>query len=166
MIRGERPSVDELVAWEYRGANLPATSRLLGLRRFVKGFVSDGHGGVGGYNKSVRGSSLASPWEVRPQRDGRVAWAWFSVGPVDPEAVDRAYLRALLLDYGAVEEPEAGIAGRLRDYVVRVVPGEDELLLGQAFLAVGSRRVAVGWFALERLGRSEERCLGSEVEAR
>ena len=100
---------------------------------------------------------MASPWEVRPQRDSRVAWAWFTVGPVDPEAVDRAYLRALLLDYGAVEEPEAGLAGRLRDYVVRVVPEEDELLLGQAYVAVGRRRVAVGWFALEPLGPREER---------
>ncbi len=34
---------------------------------------------------------------------------------------------------------------------MRASPGSDDLLLGQAFLAVGSGRVPVGWFALERL---------------
>jgi hypothetical protein len=43
----------------------------------------------------------------------------------------------------------------LRDYVVRVSPGSDDLLLGRAFLAAGRRRVPVGWFAIERADRIE-----------
>ncbi len=74
------------------------------------------------------------------------------MAPVDPEAVDNRHLDALLLDYGAVRVPERGLAGRLRDYLVRVEPGSDDLLLGEADLALGSRRLTVGWFALERLG--------------
>lgn len=151
MVRGERPDVAALVGWEHRGTNLPATSTLLGLRRFIKGFETNAHGATVGYNKSVPGSDLATPWAPRPQKDGRIAFAPFTVDAVDPEAPDNKYLDALLLDYGAVPEPEPGIAGRLRDYLVRVEPGSDALLLGQAFLAWGNRRVPVGWFALERL---------------
>lgn len=151
MRRGDMPDVDALAGWEWRGTNMPATSRLLGLRRFIKGFVPAADGGLEGYNVSVRGADLSSPWSERRQRDGRREWAPFTVAPVDPAALLNRYLHALLLDYGAAPTPERGVAGRLRDYLVRVVPGSDELLLGHAFMAVGRRSVPVGWFALERL---------------
>lgn len=150
MRRGGAPDVDELSGWEWRGTNLPASSRLLGIRRFIKGFdTRDGR--AEGYNVSVVGSDLTSPWTERTQRDGRREWARFTVAPVDPTATDNRYLNALLLDYGAVQTPEAGVAGRLRDYLVHVSPGSDDLLLGHAFLAVANLRIPVGWFALERL---------------
>lgn len=149
--RGSRPDVRALAGWEWRGTNMPASSQLLGLRRFIKGFVCVGGDQLEGYNVSVEGNSLSSPWLERRQRDGRREWARFTVSPVDPEKVDNRYLEALLLDYGGVATPEPGIAGRIRDYLVRVVPGSDELLLGHAFLAIGRARVPVGWFALERL---------------
>jgi hypothetical protein len=155
MARGDTPDVAQLVGREFRGTNLPSTSKLLGIRRFIKGFQDDGFRDDGpavtGYNSSVDGSDLRTPWVPRPQKDGRVRFAPFTVALVDPEAVDNRFLRALLLDYGAVPSPEPGIAGRIRDYLVRVEPGDDTLLLGQAYLAFGSRRVAVGWFALEPL---------------
>ena len=71
--------------------------------------------------------------------------------PVDPATIDNRYLHALLIDYSAPAEPERGIPGHLRDYLVRVVPDSDDLLLGRAFLAVRSRRIPIGWFALEPL---------------
>jgi hypothetical protein len=134
---------------------MPATSRLLGLRRFIKGFVFGDSGLLEGYNVSVPGADLLSPWTERRQRDGRREWARFTVAPVDPASVDNRYLHALLLDYGGVSTPESGIAGRIRDYLVRVVPGSDQLLLGHAFLVAGRARVAAGWFALERLAPVE-----------
>ena len=152
LVRGERPDRSALVGWEYRGVNMPATSRLLGIRRFIKGFTLDDAGRTTGYNKQVEGHDLSKPWTVRPQRDGREAYAPFSVEPVDPESIDNRYLHALLLDYSDVERPEPGVARRLRDYLVRVVPGSDDLLLGRAYLAAGRQRVPVGWFALERTG--------------
>lgn len=155
MRRGGAPDFDELSGWEWRGTNLPASSRLLGIRRFIKGFdTRDGR--AEGYNVSVVGSDLTSPWTERNQRDGRREWARFTVTPVDPAATDNHYLDALLLDYGAVQTPEPGVAGRLRDYLVHVSPGSDELLLGHAFLAVAKLRVPVGWFVLERLHQIPE----------
>ena len=151
MLRGERPNPTNLVGWEYRGTNLPARTALLGLRRFLKGFRHDDSGQLIGYNKSVEGADLGTPWTPRPQRDGRFEFAPYTVAAVDPESVDNRYLHALFLDYGAVPEPERGLAGRLRDYVVRVEPGSDELLLGRAFAAVDRWRVPIGWFVIERL---------------
>jgi hypothetical protein len=156
MSRGEQPEPASLVGWEFRGTNLPARTALVGLRRFIKGFRHDEQGRPIGYNKSVAGADLGTPWTPRAQRDGRLAFAYYTVAPVDPEAVDNRHLNALLLDYGAVPEPERGLARRLRDYVVRVEPGSDELLLGHAFAAVGRHRVPIGWFVLERLQPAAE----------
>jgi hypothetical protein len=153
MMRGDTPDPVALVDWEWRGTNMPASSRLLGLRRFIKGFGPGPGDSIVGYNVSVMGADLSSPWLGRRQRDGRREWAGFTAGPVDPTARDNVYLHAMFLDYGAVANPESGVAGMLRDYVVRVAPGSDELLLGRAFIAAGPLRVSVGWFALERLSR-------------
>ena len=153
---GTRPDPAVLAGREYRGVNRPATSRLLGIRRFVKGFEADPDGTVRGYNKQVRGGSLNAPWTAVRRKDGRVAWAPFLVldGPDGPDAT-----AGLLLDYGAPADPEPGIARRLRDVLVRVDPGSDDLLLGRAFLAVGDRRLPVGWFVLDHLGPAEpDRC--------
>jgi hypothetical protein len=150
---GTRPDPSVLAGREYRGANRPATSRLLGIRRFVKGFEADADGTVRGYNKQVRGASLAAPWTAVRRKDGRVAWAPFLVldGP--------AGSTGLLLDYGAVADPEPGVAHRLRDVLVRVEPGSDDVLLGRAYLALGSRRLPVGWFVLEHVGPADpDRC--------
>ena len=39
IARGDTPDPNSLAGWEWRGTNMPASSRLLGLRRFIKGFV-------------------------------------------------------------------------------------------------------------------------------
>ena len=154
LIAGEPPNPAALADWEYRGVNMPPTvPRLLGIRRFVKGFEGERNGEFLGYNKQVVGWRLEEPWICRPQRDGREAYAYFVVHAVDPEAIDSRYPNAVLFDYGAAPEPEPGVAARLRDYVVRVTSGSDELLLGRALTAVGRRRVPVGWFAIERANR-------------
>ena len=136
---------------------MPATlPKLLGIRRFIKGFIGERDGRFIGYNKQVLGTELDEPWRVRPQRDGREAYAYFAVQPVDPVGIDSRYPNAVLFDYGDLPEPEPGLAGRLRDYVVRVVPGSDDLLLGRAFLAAGRLRMPVGWFAVERAQPRDE----------
>ena len=154
-VRGEAPDMTTLAGWEYHGVNMPsALPRLLGIRRFIKGFVREGEGQVVGYNKQVVGADLDAPWTPRPQRDGRERYAYFAVRPADPRGTESRHLHALLFDYGAAPQAEPGIASRLRDYVVRVAPGSDDLLLGRAFLAIGRQRIPVGWFAIERADRT------------
>jgi hypothetical protein len=145
MLRGEPPDTSDLVGREYKGTNVPATSRLLGIRRFVKGFERADDTTVVGYNRRVRGGDLATPWTPTTWR-GKERFGFFSVTPVDPAARDNRYLNALLLDYGsglnAARDPTAVI----RDYLVRTESG---LLLGRAYVAVGPMRVPVGFFVLE-----------------
>lgn len=157
IARGSTPDPGSLVGWEWRGTNMPASSKYLGLRRFIKGFVLGATGSVEGYNVSVMGADLLAPLHERRQRDGRREWAGFDVRPVDPTSNENRYLHAILLDYGSASAREAGIPGRLRDYLVRVAPSSDDLLLGRAFLAIGPVRIPIGWFALERLNAIDDR---------
>jgi hypothetical protein len=153
---GTPPDPTVLAGREYRGANRPATSALLGIRRFVKGFEMDPDGTVRGYNKQVRGASLDTPWTVRRRRDGRVAYAPFLVMPRHDQARSPV---GVLLDYGAPIHPGPGLARRLRDVLVRVDPGSDDLLLGRAYLALSTRWLPVGWFILDHLGLADpDRC--------
>src|SRR3954451_5120008 len=73
MERGDTPDVAALVGWEWRGTNMPATSGLLGLRRFVKGFerVNEDGGAfrAEGYNVTVPGHDLTTPWTEKRRRD-------------------------------------------------------------------------------------------------
>jgi len=147
MLRGSVPDTSALVGREFRGANVPATSRLLGIRRFIKGFEISGDDAVIGYNRRVRGADLGTPWAPSTWR-GADRFGYFTVSTVDPEHLDNRHLNAVLLDYGAGLNPRHDPSSLLRDYLVRTPSG---VLLGQAFLAAGRARIPVGYFVLEPL---------------
>jgi hypothetical protein len=150
VVRGDTPDLAALVGWELRGTNAwPPLVTLLGIKKFIKGFYKDDAGTTWGYNMPVRQNGLAAPWTYKdpahPKRFG-----FYRVAPVDATARDNAYLHAALLDYGRGGNPVFDPSSVLRDYVVRVDRGSDELLLGKAYAAVGPTRVPVGYFVLER----------------
>jgi hypothetical protein len=148
---GERPDVDELVGWEFRGTNTPGWARYAGIRKFLKGFAR-GEEGVFGYNVRAVQNPLEGPWTPDPKRPER--FGFFRVSPVDPAARDHAYPNALLLDYGAGRNPRLSPTRSIRDYLVRVEAGSDDLLLGRAYTALGPLRVPVSFFVLARHGRA------------
>lgn len=144
MRRGETPDPERLADAEYRGVNTARWTVRLRMQQFVKGFERRGGGGVFGYNRRVA-------------QDGRwdppgPPFAFFEVRPVDPAARDNRYLQALLLDYGAGGNGRFDPARPIRDYLVRVEPGSDGILLGRAFVALGPFRPSPTFFVLERLG--------------
>jgi hypothetical protein len=147
MLRGEAPKPADLVGLEFRGTNMPAGSRALGLRRFIKGFTTHSDGSVVGYNRRVRGGDLATPWTPSTWR-GQDRFGWYAVEPVAATARDNRYLNAVLLDYGSGLNTRWDPTARLRDYLVRTDAG---LILGRAYVALGPARIAVGYFALEQL---------------
>jgi len=124
---------------------MPATSRLLGIRRFIKGFEHAENRTVIGYNRRVRGGNLSTPWTASTWH-GKQRFGYFTVTRVEPEAPDNRYLNALLLDYGSELNPPRDPTAVLRDYLVRTQSG---LLLGHAFVALGHRRIPIGYFVLE-----------------
>jgi hypothetical protein len=150
LVGGETPSLLALAGYEYRGYNTAPGTALLGIRKFIKAFFTTSSGAVYGCNTPVAQNGLSGPWLSRPSEAEPRRYAFFSVTPVDPEARDNTYLHALLLNYGRGRNPLYDPSRLLRDYMVRCVPGSDDLLLGKAYMALGPARVAVGFFLLER----------------
>ncbi len=153
VVTGHPPDLDSLVGWEMRGANTPSWSRLLGIRKFLKGFYRAESGDVFGYNCPVAQNPLAGPWLPRPSLESPKRFGFYRVSAVDPTARDNAYLHAALLDYSAGHNPSLDPSTGLRDYLVEVPGSAGELFLGKAYYALGPTRLGVSFFVLERLWR-------------
>ena len=149
-LRGTTPEVDALIGWVFRGTNAPAWAKALGIKKFMKGFWRSAGGHAFGYNQPTVQNSLYEPWIAKPSDTNPKRFGFYTLGPVDPEAVDNAHLHALLLDYGRGGNPPWDPSCRLRDYLVQVDPDNPDLYLGKAYLAFGSARVATSFFLLER----------------
>jgi hypothetical protein len=148
MRDGRRPAIDSLLGYEYRGWNHPRFTALAGGQKFIKGFFA-ADGGAYGFNVRARQTGLDGDWTARGSDDHPKRFAFYSVAPVRP-GPDAAYPAALLLDYGQGNNPVLDPARTLRDYLVRVEPESDDLLLGKAYIAVTARRFALAFFVLER----------------
>lgn len=149
-VRGGTPDLSALVGWEWRGLNLGPVAPFTPFQKFVKGFYRDGAARVFGYNIPIVQDGPARPWREKPSDADPKRFGFFLVEPVDAASCDNAYLHALLLDYGRGGNSRLDPTARLRDYLVRVERGSDELLLGKAYYAVGPARVPLGFFVLER----------------
>jgi len=147
--RGQLPSLDALVGWEFRGINhLPLNvlplAQLAGIKKFVKGFVRGENGQVTGYNSPVKNNVLDGRWHVAAKRYG-----FYAVAPVDPTSRDNKYLHAVLLDYGKGGNKAYDPTSALRDYVVQVDKSNPDLFLGKAYGALGPLRIPTNFFILE-----------------
>ncbi len=145
------PALASLVGFEWRGYNVPWTAGLLGIRKFVKGFFRT-EACAEGYNIPVKQNGLAGPWLERPTPEAPRRYAFFEVLDEAQGSRENRYPTAVLLDYGAsARNPAHGIERRLRDYLVQPDPADPDLLLGKAYFALGSARLPVGFFVIERL---------------
>ncbi|HBP21249.1 MAG TPA: hypothetical protein DEA08_26110 [Planctomycetes bacterium] len=149
-LRGEMPDMQAMAGWEYRGLNVAFWASRSPIQKFVKGFYADGAGQLWGYNEPVKQNKPEGEWIAKPSDHDPKRFGFYRVDKVDPTAKDNEYLHAVLLDYGKGKNFPLDPAARLRDYVVRVEHGSDELLLGKAYLAIGPMRVPSNFFVLER----------------
>jgi hypothetical protein len=147
---GGAPDIAALAGFEYRGYNHPPAAALLGIRKFVKAFYLDRSGLPFGCNTPVAQNGLHAEWIPRPSPDRPKRYAFFKVDPPCPDASDRERHGAVLLDYGRGGNSAYDITRILRDYLVRVEPGSDELLLGKACFVVAGTRLAHSYFLIER----------------
>jgi hypothetical protein len=150
MVGGETPSLPALVGFEYRGYNVAPALALLGIRKFIKAFHLAGDGRVLGCNTPVAQNGLRGEWLAKPSEDKPRRYAFFLAEPGHPPAGGDGG-QAALLDYGRGGNAARDPARLLRDYLVRVEPGSDELLLGKAYLVVAGRRTWHSYFVIERL---------------
>jgi hypothetical protein len=147
---GTRPDVGALTGYEFRGYNQPPALALLGIRKFIKAFYRADDGRVFGCNTPVAQNGLRDEWQAKPSEDQPKRYAFFLVEPTDA-ATDGDRGRAVLLDYGRGGNGPFDPARLLRDYLVQVEPGSDDLLLGKAYLVVAGRRPWHSYFVIERL---------------
>jgi hypothetical protein len=147
---GDSPDVRALTGFEFRGYNYPRAAAVLGIRKFIKAFYLDSSQRPFGCNTPVARNALAGDWLPRPSADRPKRYAFFLVEPASPAAADPLRHGAVLLDYGRGGNPPYQIARILRDYLVRVEPGSDDLLLGKAFFVVAGARLASSYFLIER----------------
>ncbi len=151
LSRGTAPQLDALPGPEWRGWNIAPLTKLLGIRKFIKGFTR-GNRGVEGYNRRVQQNGLNGPWLAFATGSAARRYAFYIVTPVDPSSRDNLYPHALLLDYGASPlNPRLGPERLLRDYLVQVDPSNPDLLLGKAYFAIGPWRLSSNFFIIERM---------------
>ena len=162
LVRGQAPDLASLVGWQFRGLNHPAWARLLGIRKFIKGFYGPAEAArpgldsagplraIRGYNCAVVQNPPDQPWIGRPDPTRPDRFGYFHVAAVDPTARDNAYLHAVLLDYGRAGNAGLDPTRGLRDYLVQVDPAQPDLFLGKAYYALGSARLGLSFFLLER----------------
>jgi hypothetical protein len=147
---GNPPDVTALTGYEFRGYNQPRAAALLGIRKFIKAFYIDASGRTFGCNTPVTQNGLGNEWLARPSAERPKRYAFFRVEAADPGAPDGLRRGAALLDYSHGGNRAYDIANILRDYLVRVEPGSDDLLLGKALFVVARTRLADSFFLIER----------------
>jgi hypothetical protein len=147
---GNAPDVSALTGYEFRGYNQPQVAAVLGLRKFIKAFYLDSAGHPFGCNTPVTQNGLHGEWLARPSPERPKRYAFFEVEPANPDAGDDRRRGAALLDYSRGGNRAYDIARILRDYLVRVEPSSDDLLLGKAHFVVAGKTLADSYFLIER----------------
>jgi hypothetical protein len=162
MRAGARPSFEHLVGWEFDGFNTNPFTPLLGIRKFQKGFFegparapSGPEPFIQGYNIPVRQNGWEAPHESKPQPEAPRRFGFFRVHGVVDGSRDAVYPNALLLDYALGGNAFYAPERVLRDYLVKVYPDDDDLLLGRAYVALFGARVPVSYFVLRRARRHD-----------
>ncbi len=155
MMNGVAPRFEDLVGAEFAGANTLPIVRLLGIRKFSKGFYEGPARSakgpepfVQGYNIPVVNDADDAPHRLQPSPERPKRFGFFRVHRVVGGARDARYPNALLLDYSLGGN---GLFGPpLRDYLVQPYADDPDLLLGKAYLALGVR-IPLSFFVLKRL---------------
>ncbi len=152
-LAGTMPDRKLLAGWEFRGMNHPAWAKLVGIKKFMKGFYWEDDSedrALFGYNCPVVQDEITMPWRSKPLGEQPKRFGFYRVAKVDPTARDNAYLHSVLLNYGEGGNKTLDPSSGLRDYLVQVDADNEDLYLGKAYYAVGPLRVPVNFFLLER----------------
>ena len=153
MITGAMPTAEQLSGFEFRGFNPPGFAKVLGFQKFIKGFFTDEAGKLAGYNLFVEDAraGLSAPWVPKKGGGPENRHGFYDVEPVRPGRYGD-FPHAVLLNYGSGRNSALNPEARIRDFLVQVDPGNNDLFLGKAFLDLGLTRAFSNFFLLERIG--------------
>ena len=145
---GKAPNPEKLVGWEFRGYNVPFFTKILGIKKFKKGFYKR-NDEYWGYNIQIYQAPIDEPWRCKPVDHNPRRMGFFSVKEVTPDGPENKEPDALIFNYGDGKNwPWEG--SFLRDYLKQVDPNNYDLYLGKAYTAVGRARIAPSFFIVER----------------
>jgi hypothetical protein len=148
---GSPPSIPDVLGYEFRGWNLQPTTKLLGTRKFKKGFFGDPAAGYAwGYNVPVQQNAKHEPWISRPSDANPKRYFFFKVLPATA-ANKPQYSNSLVVDYR--EWKEYFVLNPVRftvDYLIYPDPANHDLILGKSYWEAGALRPFLGYFVLER----------------
>jgi hypothetical protein len=156
MVQGATPKFEELAGWEFDGWNVGLVAGGFGFnRKFRKGFYEGPPRGQGpepfiqGYNIPMHQDGAEKPHRAVPSDENPKRFGFYRVFAASQSPRFNRYPGALLLDYGlggnGFSAPSV-----LRDYLVQVHPGNGDLLLGKAYVALGPISFVGGFFVLNR----------------
>jgi hypothetical protein len=160
MAESAAPPFEDIVGWEFNGTNLGFGRELLGIRKFRKGFYQGPPRGEGpepfiqGYNIPVKQNGVGNPHIAKPSDANPKRFGFYRCFDAAKDPRFNRWPRAMLLNYGMGGNGFA-VEGLLRDYLVQVIPGQSDLLLGYAVFALGPLTIPGGFFVLEKWGRHE-----------
>jgi hypothetical protein len=147
--QGITPDPAKLAGYEFKGYNVPWLAKLLGIKKFQKGFYRYGDE-YWGYNIPQYQNALDQPWRCKPVDHNPKRFGFFSVKKVAPDSRENKEPGALILNYADGKNwPWEG--SFLRDYLKQVSPDNDDLYLGKAYIALGPFRIMPQFFIIERL---------------
>lgn len=145
----------------YKGVSLglPGFIDKLAWKTFEKVFLRDRETGVlRGWNVRVeqRGVDAAC---VPQLKDGKpLAFGHYEVVPARGRRLPKPCDQGLLIDYSLGGRRRLSFGARLRDPIVAVNAGSEELLLGWSYLDFGFVRIGTpSFFTLERIGPLDHR---------
>lgn len=161
MMSGVAPRFEDLAGWEFGGGNTLSLTRLVGIRKFVKGFYEGPPRSqkgpepfIQGYNIDAKGNGDDEPHVFKNEKSPK-RFGFYRVHRTIEGARDCRYPNALLLDYSLGGN---GVFGPpLRDYLVQVYPDDPDLLLGKAYVALIGLRVPLSYFVLKRMHQHDFR---------
>jgi hypothetical protein len=144
-----------MLDWEYIGWNTsPSGVKLVRLQKFSKGLFVARNGDLYGFNTPLVQNGLGDPWIAKPDDTDPDRWRFYKVGSGDPLGLGR---QALILDYSRGGNGPLRIYNRLVNYLVRVNPDNDDLVLGRAMANLGRLSFRINFFLLERHRRVRTR---------
>lgn len=162
---GTAPSLESIAGYEFRGYNvLPGPAHfvmwLLSNVRFIKCFfqkegdppISEAEH-IHGYNLKVKRGGLNEPWTCNPGDEKPDRIGHYRVHPKRHREPFDEYPHAVFLDYN-LPVNNFFTGKTIEDYLVKVSPGNEDLLLGKAYFRAGFIR-SPSFFILERLQRHE-----------
>jgi hypothetical protein len=138
---------------EYNGValDMPGFMEKVLWKTFKKVFYRDPDTGVlRGWNVAVEQNGVEGPFVDRLKKGKRITYWFYEVHGPDNYHPPKNQDRGLIIDYGPQSSPFT-ITHFVRDPLVAVNEGDDRLLLGYSYAALGSIPVPVpSWFLLMR----------------